>query len=296
MGAIAIVVLILLIFGIGSLLSRCSSNNTAESNQNNAEQTAEQKQESQTPAFNPMPGVEYPDQESLAWRDTDFAVDPEKKTSWNTEKSDEKVMYLTFDDGPSANTQKILDILDKYNCKATFFVIGQEPEYFPMIAEAYHRGHTIGLHSMSHDYEDVYASTDAYFEDLGEIGQVVKDQIGYVPCFTRFPGGSSNTVSQKYSEGIMTQLTEMVPERGYQYYDWNLDSGDGASASYETMLEQTNESDPQYTNYILLCHDAAAKTTTVDALPAIIEHWQALGYTFKAIDRDSWVYHHQVNN
>ena len=292
-GIIGAVVVIALIFGIGALLPKGGQ---AEEN---VEVTEQETQEAQAPTFQGMEGVEYPDQESLAWRDTDFAVDPERETDWNTEKSDEKVMYLTFDDGPSANTLKVLDILDQYNVKATFFVIGAEPESYYLISEAYHRGHTIGLHSMSHEYSEVYSSVDAYLKDLEEIGKVVEDQIGYIPCFVRFPGGSSNTVSANYSEGIMTKLTKEVLARGYQYYDWNLDSGDGASASYDQMIAYVNgeaEEGDKPNNYMLLCHDAAAKTTTVEALPKFIEHYQSLGYEFKAIDRDSWVCHHSVNN
>mgnify|MGYP000647630224 CR=1 FL=1 len=105
-----------------------------------------------------------------------------------TEQSDEKVVYLTLDDGPSKNTQAVLDILDKYNAKATFFVTGAMPEYKDMIKKAYDKGHTIGMHTYSHDYAKVYASVDAYFQDLDQIGQLVKEEIGYVPCFYQISG------------------------------------------------------------------------------------------------------------
>ena len=137
-----------------------------------------------------------------------------------TEASDEKIVYLTFDDGPSENTQKVLDILDQYDAKATFFITGQKPEYRPMIKKAYDAGHTIGLHSFCHDYEIVYSSEEAYLKDLEEVGEIAKEQIGFVPCFIRFPGGSSNTVSRNYMEGIMSVLVPKVLELGYQYYDW----------------------------------------------------------------------------
>lgn len=151
---------------------------------------------------------------------SEFAVQPGRKVG-TTEQSDEKVVYLTLDDGPSKNTQAVLDILDKYNAKATFFVTGAMPEYKDMIKKAYDKGHTIGMHTYSHDYAKVYASVDAYFQDLDQIGQLVKEEIGYVPCFIRFPGGSSNTISASYTKGIMTTLTQEVQARGYQYYDWN---------------------------------------------------------------------------
>ena len=98
-----------------------------------------------------------------------------------TEQSDEKVVYLTLDDGPSKNTQAVLDILDKYNAKATFFVTGAMPEYKDMIKKAYDKGHTIGMHTYSHDYAKVYASVDAYFQDLDQIGQLVKERRVYQP-------------------------------------------------------------------------------------------------------------------
>ncbi|MDY2662164.1 MAG: polysaccharide deacetylase family protein [Bariatricus massiliensis] len=223
----------------------------------------------------------------------DFAVQPGDVPGVQ-EQTQEKVVYLTLDDGPSPNTQAVLDILDKYQVKATFFVTNGMPEYSYMIKEAYDRGHTIGLHTYSHDYAVVYASQDAYFKDLEAIGEVVKGQIGYVPCFIRFPGGSSNTVSRKYTSGIMTALAQEVQNRGYQYYDWNASSGDGGVLSTEELVN--NATSFNENNIILLSHDSAAKQTTVEALPRIIEHYQSLGYEFRALDRDTYVPHHGINN
>ncbi len=231
---------------------------------------------------------------ALAARDASFAVDPNNAT-WNFEQSDRKVVYLTLDDGPSANTQAVLDILDRYNCKATFFVVGHNSDYFPMIAEAYRRGHTIGMHTFSHDYEWVYSSDEAYFQDLSQICEVVKQQIGYVPCFVRFPGGSSNDISANYNAGIMSRLAEEVQARGFQYYDWNKSFGDGDDHTAEELIAYACEP-TDATNIVLLCHDSAAKQTTLEALPTIIEHYQGLGYSFEAIDRDSFVPHHEIAN
>lgn len=210
------------------------------------------------------------------------------------EQSDEKVVYLTLDDGPSALTQQFLDVLDRYHVKATFFVTNQNPEYVNLIKEAYDRGHTIGMHTYSHDYGKVYSSVDAYFADLDAIGQVVKEQIGYVPCFVRFPGGSSNTISANYTSGIMTTLAQEVQARGYQYYDWNLSSGDGSIQPVENIIALATDSNEN--NIILLSHDANGKETTLEGLPAVIEHYQSLGYVFKALDKQSFVAHHGINN
>lgn len=224
---------------------------------------------------------------------SDFAVQPGRKVG-TTEQSDEKIVYLTLDDGPSQNTQKVLDILDKYNAKATFFVTGAMPEYKDMIKKAYDKEHTIGMHTYSHDYAKVYASVDSYFQDLDQIGQLVKEEIGYVPCFIRFPGGSSNTISANYTKGIMTTLTQEVQARGYQYYDWNGSSGDGAVRTTDQLVTQATSFHDN--NIILLSHDSETKDTTVEALPKIIEYYQSKGYVFKALNLNSYVAHHGVNN
>lgn len=223
----------------------------------------------------------------------DFAVQPGRIPGTDTE-TDEKVMYLTLDDGPSYNTPAVLDILDRYHVKATFFVTNEMPEYAYLIKEAYDRGHTIGLHTYSHNYASVYASVEAYFQDLDAIGKVVCEQIGYVPCFIRFPGGSSNTISANYMPGIMTQLADEVHNRGYQYYDWNASSGDGSVLGTEELV--ANATRFTENNLVLLSHDAAAKETTVEALPRIIEYYQSQGYVFKALDREAYAPHHGINN
>ena len=229
-------------------------------------------------------------------RDKDFAVDP-SRTDWNFEAPEVPTVYLTFDDGPSENTQAVLDILDRYGIKATFFVTGMHPDYFPMIAKCYEAGHTIGLHTYSHEYDLVYASVDAYWDDLGQIADVVRDQIGYVPCFIRFPGGSSNTISANYTPGIMTELAQEVVDEGYQYYDWDASCGDGAEHTADELVDGTMaDTSYGYKSIVFLMHDGTAKETTVEALPRIIEYFQSEGYEFAAIDRDTCVPHHGIGN
>ena len=215
------------------------------------------------------------------------------------ESNGEKIVYLTFDDGPSGVTPQILDILDRYDAKATFFVTNIMPEYRNLISEAYKRGHTIGMHTSSHDYASVYASTDNYFEDLDAISATVEQQIGYVPCFIRFPGGSSNTISANYTDGIMSELSQLVQYRGYQYYDWNCEDGDarGSMSTQEIIdIALSAEYESDSSNLIMLLHDANDKQTTAEALPTIIEHFMLKGYRFEAIRPDSMVYHQQVAN
>lgn len=245
----------------------------------------------------PQPTVDAPaETPAVDPRDKDFAVDP-ARTEWNTDDPIEKTVYLTFDDGPSANTQAVLDILDTYGIKATFFVTGINPDYFHMISECYRRGHTIGMHTFSHDYAQVYASVDAYWNDLGQISDVVRTQIGYVPCFIRFPGGSSNTISANYTQGIMSELAQEVVTQGYQYYDWDASCGDGAVHTADELVSATmGDTAYGYQSIVFLMHDGAGKETTVEALPRIIEYFRSEGYTFAPIDRSTRVSHHGIGN
>ncbi len=208
----------------------------------------------------------------------------------------EKVVYLTFDDGPSQNTKKILDVLNQYNVKATFFVTGANQNYYHLIKEAHDQGHTIGLHTFSHSYASVYSSTDAYFDDLGKIASIVQEQIGYIPPYVRFPGGSSNTISAKYTKGIMSELSHMLHQQGYEYYDWNISSGDadGDHVPVEELVKQSTSTNTK--KAMILFHDTNAKKTTIEALPIIIEHYLNKGYRFEAIQENSFIPHHNINN
>lgn len=215
----------------------------------------------------------------------------ESNPEWN-----EKVVYLTFDDGPSDNTKKILDVLDKYQAKATFFVTGNNQKNNDLITLAHQKGHAIGLHTFTHDYASVYSSEKAYFEDLQKISDMVEKLTGEKSKLIRFPGGSSNTISKKYSSGLMTKITKEVQEKGYQYFDWNCDSTDasGNHVAIEKLVANATSSNAQHIN--ILMHDTDAKDTTVEALPKIIEHYRKLGYSFRKLTQDSFAPHHHINN
>ena len=173
---------------------------------------------------------------------------------------------------------------------------GTNQNYNYLIKEAYDKGHTIGLHTYSHDYQTVYSSVAGYFDDLTKVGNMVKDLIGFTPRYIRFPGGSSNTVSRKYTPGIMTTLSKEVINRGYQYYDWNGDSTDASGNNVPVSKLIANATSSKSNNINILCHDTNAKSTTVQALPAIIENYLARGYRFEAIDDNSFVPHQGINN
>ncbi len=208
-----------------------------------------------------------------------------------------KICYLTFDDGPSDNSLKILNILARYNVKATFFVTNHKYSKIEYVKQIHAAGHTIGLHTQSHNYAQIYSSVDAYFADLNAISAKVKELTGVESKVIRFPGGGSNAVSKKYSTGIMSTLTRKVTEMGYTYFDWNVDSGDASgSLSASKIARNVIQSAKNKNSICVLMHDAVGKTTTVDALPAIIEGLTAQGYTFRPLTQDSYGYHHNVKN
>ena len=208
-----------------------------------------------------------------------------------------KVCYLTFDDGPSNNTLRILEILRQYNIKATFFVVNDHA-ILDYVRNIHAEGHAIGLHSYTHDYAKIYSSTDAYFQDLNQLSEAVKNLTGIVPNIIRFPGGGSNTVSKQYCRGIMSQLAKMTAEKGYYYFDWNVSSGDANKngLSYTQILNNVLKGAKGKKNACVLMHDSATKTTTVDALPYIIEGLIEQGYSFASLSSEAPVFKHGIAN
>lgn len=204
-----------------------------------------------------------------------------------------KTVYLTFDDGPSQYTPEILNVLDRYGVKATFFVVNGR--YNSVMKDIVNRGNAIGLHSYSHNYAGIYSSDSAFYSDLNKISAVVKEQTGVETKIMRFPGGSSNTVSKKYSPGIMSRLSKSVTENGYVYFDWNCANGDAAGANtVEKQLANCKSYPKSASNIIVLMHDN--KSTTLAALPKIIEYYQSCGMSFGVLTASTPPVHHGINN
>ena len=188
----------------------------------------------------------------------------------------------------------MLDILKKYNVKATFFVVDNS-SYIDLIKREYDEGHTVAIHSATHDYKKIYSSKESYFEDLHKMESIIEEQTGKKPTLIRFPGGSSNTVSKKYSNGIMTTLTKEVINLGYQYYDWNVSSGDaGETTNTNTVVSNVISGIKKHDVSVILQHDI--KEFSVNAVEQIIKWGLENGYTFKALDENSPICHHSVNN
>ncbi len=208
-----------------------------------------------------------------------------------------KTIYLTFDDGPSNTiTPSVLQILREEDVKATFFVVNRDDSLNYLIKQAYDDGHTIALHSYTHDYGYIYSSVDNYFNDLNLIGNKVKNITGVNSHIIRFPGGSSNTVSRRYSVGIMTTLSNMVLANGYSYFDWNVDSCDAGNARTENDVYYNVTNNLVYQNNVVLMHDFENNYKTLNALRNIIRYGKQNGYTFKAITSETQPSRHRVNN
>jgi len=192
-----------------------------------------------------------------------------------------KTAYLTFDDGPSKNiTPKILDILKKYEIKATFFVIGSLAEKNPeILRRAAKEGHAIGNHSYSHNYKKLYSSVDNFIEEVDKSSNLISEILGesYKTTIFRFPGGSWG---KKY-----TPFKEALKSMGYEYVDWNAVTGDaeGHNIPKDKLLNRLAKTLKGQEDVIILMHDAAAKKTTVEALPEVIEYLKSLGYSFKTL-------------
>lgn len=203
-------------------------------------------------------------------------------------------IYLTFDDGPKdGTTNVILDILKEENVKATFFVTNNGPD--SLIKREHDEGHTVALHTATHNYAIVYASDASFYEDITNVQNRVKRITGETSMILRFPGGSSNTVSRKYSPGIMSRLSKSTLERGFKYYDWNISSGDAggtteASGVYNNVVNNLKK---DRANMILM-HDI--KPYTRDALRQIIKFGKENGYTFERITMDTPMITQNVNN
>lgn len=203
-----------------------------------------------------------------------------------------KVIYLTFDDGPSQYTTKLLDILDKYGVKATFFVVNTP--YVHLVEDIVERGHAIGVHSATHDFKSIYASEDAFFADLTKMRDIIYKRTGVYTNLIRFPGGSSNTIS-KFNPGIMSRLTDAVEDMGYHYFDWNVDSDDaGGTRTKDGVVDNVIKGCKSRKISIVLQHDI--KGYSVNAVEEIIIWGLENGYTFLPLDESSPTAHHGINN
>ena len=219
--------------------------------------------------------LDYQQKYSHLFIDNDFVFE---------EATEQKVCYLTFDDGPDPTvTARVLDVLKEYNVKATFFVVykdgKKERELYNRIVD---EGHTIGVHTSSHNYSKIYSSVDNYLKDFNRCANQIERVTGVKPEIFRFPGGSINS----YNLSLYHELIAEMIRRGYTYYDWNSASGDASKpyVSPKTIRDNVLNSSSNVKKKIILMHDGKGHSTTAEALPEIIEGLTKQGYEFRALD------------
>ncbi|HHV45989.1 MAG TPA: polysaccharide deacetylase [Tissierellia bacterium] len=195
-----------------------------------------------------------------------------------SQEGNKRIAYITFDDGPSSIvTPQVLDILARYDIKATFFVVGKFAEKnSDVLKRIYEEGHAIGNHSYSHNYNYIYKSVSNFVQELDITNEVFKSILGeeFETDIIRFPGGSFGDWKLPYREQVIAL--------GYRYIDWNSLNGDaeGHNISKEKLVERFMSTYHGQKELIILMHDTDAKYTTIEALPIIIEFLIDEGYEF----------------
>lgn len=207
-----------------------------------------------------------------------------------SEKTEAKRVYLTFDDGPSIYTGQILDILAANHVKATFFVIGRDEEYYDYYKRIVDEGHTIGMHSYTHVYQDLYESKESFGNEITMLQDLIYRVTGVKSTIFRFPGGSSNQVSQLPIETYISYLNE----NGITYYDWNALSGDAVTSglSPEQLVSNIMNDVEKNQNSIILMHDLQTTHTTVESLQLLIDTLKSEGYEILPIDENTPLIQH----
>lgn len=226
-----------------------------------------------------------------AMADIVSAKEKEIVTGSAIEEEKTKRVYLTFDDGPSKQTERVLNILKKKKVKATFFTIGREDEFSQNIyRRIVKEGHTLGMHSYSHIFKEVYGSLEGFKKDFYRISDHLEKITGVRPVFYRFPGGSSNSVNQLPIE----QYTDFLKEQGVQYADWNVIAANGITdnVTKKDMVCSVMEGVAKYDTSIVLLYDSADKKMTADSLSAMIDSLQAAGYELLPMDDSTVPIHH----
>lgn len=205
----------------------------------------------------------------------DFYVTPPEKTYL----PEQKTIYLTFDDGPSDRTDEVLEILERQNVKATFFVVGKSDEAAKQRMRAIvEGGHALAMHSYTHDYKKIYASVEAYLDDMYKIFCLIRDTTGEAPTMFRFPGGSINAYNYNIYQEIMAEMLR----RGFIPYDWNASSGDAVqkAATAATITNNIVTGAKRTHRGIVLMHDSQPKRETVQGLESAIVQLKEAGYAF----------------
>ncbi len=210
---------------------------------------------------------------------------------------EKSIIYLTFDDGPNRySTPKVLKILKKNDVKATFFQLKPAKADFDLTKRVLDEGHALAMHGYQHKYDIIYQSVDTYRNNLDKQRKLFFNRFGVWCTVTRFPGGSSNTVS-KYNPGVMTKITNKIHNWGYHYFDWNVSSGDaGGTKTASGVYKNVTSGLKKGRENVVLMHDFGGNDKTINALDRIIKYGKKHGYTFRTITASTTENHHAVNN
>ncbi|USG63824.1 DUF1343 domain-containing protein [Brevibacillus ruminantium] len=211
-----------------------------------------------------------------------------------SKQTEDKVAYLTFDDGPSPITKEVLDILKQYDIKATFFVVGTSIHgHEDLLKRTIAEGHVVGGHTYSHNYRSIYKDITAFFADLEKGNELIESVTGIKPLVFRYPGGSTNTISKTYQDParynskqtVMSAIKTEATKRGYTFIDWNITNGDARSNKYtpDNALANIKQQVKNQKEIVVLMHDSSTKASTAKSLPAVIQFLKDHGYRFDTI-------------
>lgn len=197
---------------------------------------------------------------------------------------EEGTVYLTFDDGPSQNTYAVLSYLERFGAKATFFVVPtRTDECYELMRAIVNGGHSIGVHSASHDYEKIYASTEAFLDDFYDAWTMIYEATGVKTEIFRFPGGSKNDYNELTRDDIIKEMSR----RGFRYFDWNVDSRDAGGATWTDMYNSVPDDIAGNYRSVVLMHDSEPHLTTVLVLEDILNVLTVEGYKLDKINSDT---------
>lgn len=202
---------------------------------------------------------------------------PEPKKPEKLAEKKQKTVYLTFDDGPSKVTPKVLEILRQQGVKATFFVLGEQAESRPELINAiWEQGHAIGNHTYNHNYQNLYSKFTEFWTQIKHTEEIVRDITGQRPQLVRAPGGTFGHFDETYFT--------LLKQAGYAVVDWNVDSGDSRRRGVRAAeILQASVEDTRSSQVVLLLHDGAGHEESAKALPGIIGRFKAAGYAFDVL-------------
>ena len=234
--------------------------------------------------------------EEDASKDAEVSVEPDPYANVITginslenmaKDGDKHRVYLTFDCNPGKNTEAILDVLARYNLKATFFVVGDETgENDAIYQRIVNEGHTLGMNSYSNQYSSIYSSTQSFEEDYTKISNFIYEKTGIESKLYRFPGGSSNRISNVN----MAEFVRILNQKGVVYFDWNVSAGDTAvDYTVDDVISNVTEGIMQYKTSVVLLHDDENKTVTVEALEPLINKLKQMHADILPIDENTYV-------